>query len=104
MAELRTNNPYANGIIEEYENGDQSLIRELITFDIDSIDNEYHIVTYEDRLDLLAFRFYRRKVQDASKYWWVIADSNNISNPLDLSELVGTRIVIPDIAKILLQI
>jgi len=104
MDELRTNNLYAGGTVEEYANGEQALMRELITFELDSVDNIYHILTDLERLDTLAYRYYKNKVQDPSKFWWVIADANEILNPLDLTEVIGSRLVIPDIRKILLQI
>ena len=104
MIELRTNNLYASGAIEEFNNGEKSLIREPVDFVIDSTDNSYHIITKFDRLDLIAYQFYGTIIEDASKYWWVIADVNEITNPLDLKDLVGTRIVIPDILKVLLQL
>lgn len=104
MLELRSNNLYASGTIEEFPNGEKSLTRQAINFEVDSTDNVYHIVTKFDRIDLIAYQFYKDAVEDASKYWWVIADVNNINNPLDLTSLVGTRIVIPDILKVLLQL
>ena len=104
MAELNQNNVYANGTILEFTDGEQLLNREPIEVDVNAVDNSYHVVTQYDRIDILAYNYYKDSVEDSSKYWWIIADANNITNPLDLSDLVGTRIVIPDIIKVLLTL
>ncbi len=56
-----------------------------------------HTVTVYDTIDLLAWKYYNAKRENADKYWWLIADANKIHNPLDLSNYVGKQIVIPDI-------
>lgn len=101
--ELRGNNVYRNGKLIEVAADEFILLRDKIN--IKATDNdEYHTVVKIDRLDLLAYKFYKDKVADSSKYWWVLADANNIQNPLDLEGLVGTDIRIPDILNILLLI
>lgn len=104
MADLRLNNPYSIGVIEEFDNGELSLVRNELNIEIDITDSSFHIVTNFDRIDLLAYEFYKDTTVDASKYWWVIADANNITNPLDLSDFIGSRIYIPDLQKVLLQL
>lgn len=50
--------------------------------------DQYHILAQGERLDLLAYRYYG----DAA-LWWVIAEANNIANPLRLE--VGMRLRVP---------
>lgn len=102
--ELRGNNLYRNGSIVEFDNREMLLIRERIAITDDLI-KRYHVVKDSDELTVLAHKEYSAIVSDASKYWWAIADANiEIVNPLDLSHLVGKRIAIPDISKVLLLI
>ncbi len=51
--------------------------------------DQYHMVTDDDvhRIDLLAWRYYG----DCS-LWWVIAEANNIRNPLELEPAKILRI------------
>lgn len=102
--DLRANNLYINGLLLIFEqDGEQSLIRTPLEI-IGQPDDLYYRVIDSDRLDLLAYKFYGKIVEDASKYWWVIADANKIFNPLDISEFVGKEILIPNINRILLQL
>lgn len=101
---LRENNLYRNGILVDTGDGDFLLLREPLDLQ-GTVDDKYHTVTTTDRIDLLAFKYYRNKVKDPSKYWWMIADANvEIQEPLDLSALVGKKILIPDVLKTLLLI
>lgn len=100
---LRENNLYQNGEVIQFDNGEQLLLRPLVVIE-GTLTDEYHIVKNNDRLDLLAYRYYKDEVADASKYWWVIADANIIENPLDLTGWVGKEILIPNITKALLRI
>lgn len=77
--------------------------RKLLDLDF-SQDGQYHTVKQNDRLDVLAYTYYDDLVERGARYWWVIADANNILNPLDLSELVGQEILIPDILKVRLNL
>jgi hypothetical protein len=52
----------------------------------------YHIVTFYDSYDILAFKYYGN-----SKYWWVIAEANEAVNPFELEP--GTSIVIPNLSN-----
>lgn len=102
--EVRDNNLYSNGFIYVYPDDDElELLRPLLNIEA-AEEDEWHTVTESDRLDKLAWKFYKNVVSDASKYWWIIADANNIYNPLDLSELVGKSILIPDILRIRLML
>lgn len=100
---LKPNNLYRNATVVTDSTGDQTLVRSQISVE-PSATNQYHIVSQFDRLDKLAYRYYKDVVEDSSKFWWVIADANNIENPLFLEPVVGKRIIIPDILKILLTI
>lgn len=101
MIKLKDNNLYSNGKIIEFKSGDKLLLRNKLKYELGT-DDIYHLVKDGDRLDLLAYRYYDSNVEDASKYWWILADVNEIMNPLDLSELVGTEILIPNISRVLL--
>ena len=100
---LKQNNLYRNGTIVVGTTGEKILIREQLEFE-NHATNKYHTITQFDRLDLLAFDYYKNFVEDPAKYWWIIADTNNIENPLDLTDLIGKRIVIPEILRVLLTI
>lgn len=100
---LAGNNVFRNGQILLFDNGEGMIIRDTIEFTGESEDM-YHTVKMNDRLDLLAYNFYSSRVEDASKFWWVIADANSIENPLDLTEFVGKNILIPNIMNALLAI
>ena len=96
VLELPENNLYRNGTIIVFDDGTEDLERtEFATSGQEQ--DVYHLVQVDDRLDRLAYRYYSAQVEDASKYYWLIADANNIENPLDLSELVGTEILIPNV-------
>lgn len=102
--ELRDNNLYVNGeIIVFLEDGEEILTRELLVIE-PKVEDKYHTVVDNDYLDKLADEYYSDFVSDASKYWWVIADANNIYDPTDISDLVGTDILIPDILRVRLLI
>lgn len=99
---LKHNNLFREGriIVDDFDQ--RMLERDLVVF-VESSNNKYHIITEFDRLDLLAYKYYNNIVEDSSKYWWLIADVNQIRNPLDLSLLVGQRIIIPDLNRHLLE-
>lgn len=95
---VRESNLYQNGQVIEYDNGDKELEREIILFPGEEED-QYHPVKAGDELTKLAYHYYKDFTQDPGKYWWVIADANDIENPLDLSEYIGSEIVIPAFQK-----
>lgn len=101
--ELSENNLYVNGRIIQFADGEQILIREKIVY-VGKEQDTYHTVRDFDEIGALAWRYYKKYVQDASKYWWVIADVNNIHNPFDLTEWVGKELLIPNILTIKLTI
>jgi hypothetical protein len=102
--ELRLNNLYVNGYIVEFpEDQEEALYRDRLVIDKD-INDQYHTVVEGDRLDLLAYQYYRFDVPDASKNWWIIADANSIFNPFDLSEFIGKDLLIPNIQRVILML
>lgn len=100
--ELKLNDLYSNGEVESYPNGERYLVREPIEYE-GSDKDKYHTVKETDTITYIAWLFYKDHVDDASKYWWAIADVNEIFNPLDLSDLIGEEILIPDILLIQLK-
>lgn len=99
--ELRENNLYRNGTHYVFSGGEELLIRPKLSL-IGDIRDQYHIVKKGDRIDLIAYKYYSKRVEDSSKFWWVIADANDIQNPLDIEQYVGKQILIPNISNLLL--
>ena len=60
---------------------------ECMEFDKKDTDS-HHVVAESERIDLLAYRYY-----GDSSLWWVIADANDIANPLRL--YAGQHLRIP---------
>jgi hypothetical protein len=100
--QLSKYNPYGRGRILKYNDGTEELEREFIKWDAGENDH-YHLLKNGETLDKVAYDFYHDIVQNADKYWWVIADANIVENPLDLSQFIGTEILIPDIKNFLLN-
>jgi len=105
VLELRENNLYASGFVIEFSNGELLLEREQFVTE-GSLEDDYHVVVQGDRLDRIAFDFYNEFVEDSSKYWFLIADANGIDteNPLDISGLVGSEILIPNVLNSKLEL
>ena len=61
--------------------------------------DSFHVVTDADskRIDLIAWKFYRDV-----RLWWVIAEFNNIDNPLEI--LPGTTLRIPAYERIQMKV
>ena len=51
----------------------------------------FHTVTGDERLDLIAYKFYRNPEK-----FWLIADANNAMDPEDLLEPGGQLLIPPD--------
>ena len=101
VIKLRESNPYRNGEIQVFPNGDQELVRKKIIWNGGENDR-YYTVRDTDTLDKIAWSQYKDIVDKPEWYYWVIADANEIENPLDLSDYIGDEIVIPDIQLFLL--
>ena len=87
--QLRINNPYVVGFVLDFGDDSPVLKRKLINYQTSEKD-QFHVVRNFDTLDALAFKFF-----GDSKYWWIIADINQILNPFELE--LGTVLLIPDL-------
>jgi len=101
--ELRETNLYATGRIITFPDGTQILEREFIDYEPEE-DDIYYTVKQNDMLDEIAYNHYFEVIEpaQASKLWWVLADANNVINPLDITDFIGQEIVIPNITRFLL--
>lgn len=93
---LPKDNLFFNGEQIIFNSGEGKLTREKIAY-TGKTNDEYYTVKNSDTITSIAYKKYKDKVERPSHYWWVIADANNIFNPLDLSSYVGDEILIPDI-------
>jgi hypothetical protein len=94
---LPSSNMFANGRQIVFADGTQKLVRDKITYEPIEPD-EYYTVKIDDVITGIAYQKYKDKgVDKPSHYWWIIADANNIRNPLDLSKYIGKEIIIPNI-------
>ena len=100
--ELRVSNLYAQGRMIIFADGSGELERDKFEY-IPTEPDDYYTVKYDDRLTKIAYDFYNNKVELASHYWWIIADANDIENPLDISEYIGKEIIIPNILNFKLK-
>lgn len=80
---------YTNKRIAKFKNGDLSADRVPFIYKPSQKDI-LHIIQEGDRLDTLAFKYYK-----ASNLWFVIADVNSIINPFELE--IGSSLLIPGI-------
>lgn len=85
------NDLYTNGNIINYTEGDQSLHRDRIIHRED-LEDRIHTVKQGDTLTSIAFRYYKKP-----KLWFLIADVNDIENPLCLK--IGIDLIIPNYKK-----
>jgi nucleoid-associated protein YgaU len=88
---LRKNNPYSRGAIFVFKDGTSFLRRTPVAYE-GSYTDVSHLVRTDDTLSNIAFKHY-----GDSKYWWLIADVNEIHNPFELP--IGTHILIPDFER-----
>lgn len=96
--ELEPNNLYRYGWVEVFDNNEKLLLRKPLEIKV-TLTDKYHLLRRGEMLDQLAHRYYQNIAKNPSKFWWVIADVNNIYNPFDLTEYEGTQIVIPNLIK-----
>jgi len=99
MLQLKENNLYSNGVVSGFPNGDILLTRERLVY-TGLVTDKYHTIIQGESLTSIAYRYYKPINGDASKYWWVIADVNDIYNPIDIEDLIGSEIIIPDLVMI----
>ncbi len=89
---VRPDNPYSTGRIQAFGDEQPILKRDKVVY-IASEDDQFHPVIQGEDITTISYKYY-----ETSKYYWVIADVNNIENPLDLSEVTG--LVIPSLDRI----
>lgn len=82
---------YKDGHIINYEEGDRSLQRYKLEHTED-IEDKAYTIRQEDTIDAIAFKFYGNPFM-----WYIIADINDIDNPLQL--VVGEDLIIPNINR-----
>lgn len=90
--EINQDNPFVTGFVFQYLEGDFSLERAKLKY-IPSENDKLHQVTEWDNLSDLSFDNY-----GSSKWWWVIADINNVFDPFNLSSHIN--LIIPDLTPI----
>lgn len=94
--ELKTFDLYNSGYIEEFSDGSKYLERDEVDYDGNDTDR-IHTVKQNDTITRIAYVYYKDLVKNPQQHWWKIADANTeILNPMDLSDLIGYDIVIPD--------
>ena len=84
---LRKDNPFSTGVVTSYATGNPVLKRKPIIYMGSELD-ELYVVKNNDNL----FSIARDKYQN-SRWWWLIADANNLINPLELQ--IGQILLIP---------
>lgn len=81
-------------VVKYSEEGEYSINRLKNLYRKKSNKDKVHIVIDGERLDTIAYKYYGN-----SKYWWVLADANDIKdtliNPFVLDS--GTKLLIPDL-------
>jgi hypothetical protein len=95
---------YQNGRIIQIDAVDAILIRDTLPVSQEQTD-KYQDFNEEDELMGVAFNAYKDIVNIANYYWWLIADRNQVFNPLEknfiigdeLMPLGGNEIVIPNV-------
>lgn len=90
--QIEDNNPYITGFVVNYTEGDKSLERRKLNYQV-TIDDILHPVKNYDNLSDIAYDYYK-----SSKWWWVLSDVNNIFDPFNLTP--NSNIIIPDLDKI----
>ena len=100
LPELSQDNPYADGIVFEYEDGSQELERNAYNYAISGLE-KIHTVSEGETLEGIAYQYYRKMVNNPGRYVVLLAEVNQIDNPLNLSDLTGTQLIIPDVLKLL---
>ncbi len=86
------NNLYTDNFAIKYNEGDVSLQRYILIYEIKNSD-EFHIVKDEDDITQLAFKYYGDPTQ-----WFHIADANKLLNPFEL--VTGSSLHIPNIEEL----
>lgn len=90
-----------NAYIITYDKDRQSsLERVKNVYLIKSNEDKIHTVIESERLDTISYKYYGN-----SKYWWVLADANDLKdtliNPFELKS--GSNLLIPNLQNFLSQ-
>ena len=97
---LNVSNLYArNGRVINMQDGTQLLVRTPLVW-VAGDEDSYYKIKSGDTLDLITYKYYGGVVDDPEHLWWLLADANNIFNPMDISYLIGAEILIPNIANL----
>lgn len=88
--DLRTDNPYAYGLLTQLSDGTYCLEADRQKPDTTSC--RYYTTIQGDTFSSIAHEAY-----GSSKYWWLIWSANNIDNPFDLEILPNTLLQIPNL-------
>lgn len=96
--QLKESNLYARGTVDEYPDGTLELNRPDINYEPQPSDRLYRVMP-TDTLPRIAHEQYQGQVRDPHEYWHVLSQANGIENPLDLSELVGEDMIVPDVIE-----
>lgn len=90
-----TNNPYRNGIVLVFGDSldDESALYRYKYNYVKSANDKVHTVSEFDDLCNIAFWYYGN-----SKWWFLIADANQLENYWELPPS-GSTLIIPDLAK-----
>ncbi len=99
MSELSETSRYNWSVLyQDSRNGDFWGTRQPLKL-LEHESDTFHVVTDADskRIDLIAWKYYRDV-----RLWWVIAELNNISNPLEIP--AGTTLRIPSYERVQMKV
>lgn len=98
--DIPLNNLYMTGYLLPQDDNAEDLLYRISLSIKPEWEDRWHIVQNEDELDDLAQYYYGPVANNAHALWWLIAEANGISNPLDISYLIGINILIPEYFRI----
>jgi hypothetical protein len=96
---LNDDNPYSGGELLVRDDDTAELHVVLPDYQPGPGDRFHPALLPGQMLDQVAWEYWQDEVENAERWWWVLASVNNIDNPLDLTEHVGRRLLIPDLAR-----
>lgn len=93
-------NIYDNADLVTLADGTEILERKPLGF-VPSVGDSWAVVRHGDTLDRIAAAAYGGFVTRPDLLWWVIADANNIENPMLLGDFVGRFLLVPEFGRLL---
>lgn len=107
FVQVRDSNLYQNGrVIENLDSSDEELLlRNELSVEA-QITDAYRYYREGDNLKGIAYYHYKDLVSNANEYWWLIADRNDVFDPIeetfiqgdgDLVSMIGQTIVVPNV-------